>query len=91
VHCYLQLELFVKQQRVDLLLDAERRNDVAGHNEQVKKNRRVLRRFSDAVCSLAKQQFPFLGHDESSASLNNGNFIEFLNVLKIMTYFLKII
>ena len=30
-------KLFVKQQRIDLLLDVERRNDVTWHKEQVKK------------------------------------------------------
>jgi len=34
--CYLQLTLFGKQQRVDLLHDAQCRNDVTTHNEQVK-------------------------------------------------------
>jgi hypothetical protein len=81
-HCYIQLKLFIKQQRIDLLLDAESRKDVTWHNEQFKKNKRILRRFIDAVCSLAKQEFLFLGHDGSPASLNNRNFMEFLNVFK---------
>jgi hypothetical protein len=55
VHCYLQLKLFVKQQRIDMHLNAERRNDVTMHNEQINKNTRVLRPFIDAVCCLAKQ------------------------------------
>jgi len=55
VQCYLQLKLFVKRQKIDPLLEAERRNDVTWHNEQVNKNTRVLRRFIDAVCSLVKQ------------------------------------
>jgi len=37
VSCYLQLTLFGKQQRVDLFLDAQCRNDDTTHNEQVKK------------------------------------------------------
>ena len=39
VHCYLQLQLLGKQQRVELLIDAQRRNDVTRHNESVKKRR----------------------------------------------------
>ena len=39
VHCYLQLKLFGKQQRVDLLLDYASRNYVTRHKKQVKKSR----------------------------------------------------
>jgi hypothetical protein len=55
VHSYLQLKLFGKQQTVGLLLDAQRRNDVTRHNEQVKKSRLILCWFIDAVCYLANQ------------------------------------
>jgi len=79
VSCYLQLKF---QQTVDLLLDAEHRNDIPTHNEQVKKNRVILHRFSDAVCYLVNQEFPFLGHNESPTSLIKGNFVEFLSLLK---------
>jgi hypothetical protein len=47
--------------------------------------------FIDAVRSLANQEFLFQCHDESSTSLNKGNLMEFLNVLKLMAHFLKII
>jgi len=47
--------------------------------------------FIDAVQSLANQEFPVWCLDESSTSLNEGNFVIFLNVLKIMAQFLKII
>ena len=63
VQRYLQIELFGKQQRDELLLDAQRRNDVTRNNEWVKKNR-VICRFIHAVCSLAYQDFPFRNHDE---------------------------
>jgi hypothetical protein len=89
VHCYLQLILFGKQQRVELIFDAQRRNDVTRHNEQVKKNRWVLRRCIDALCFLAKEEFPFRARDVSSTTLNSGNFMESLNVSKI--HFLKIV
>jgi len=47
--------------------------------------------FIDAIQSLANQEFPVGCRDELSTSLNNGNFMIFLNVLKIMAQFLKII
>jgi len=46
-------------------------------------------RFIDAVWSLENQEFLFRCHDESSTSLNKGNLMEFLNVLKIMSHFSK--
>jgi hypothetical protein len=82
VHSYLQLKLFGKQQRVDLLIDAQRRNDVTRDSEGVKRDRLILRRFIDAVWYLANQGLPFGDHDGSSTSLNKENFVEFLSVLK---------
>ena len=70
------------QQTIDLLLDAEHRNDIPTHNEQVKKNRVILGRFIVAVCYLANQEFPFRGHNESHTSLIKGKFMEFLSLLK---------
>jgi hypothetical protein len=52
------------------------------HNEQVKKNRVILRRFIAVMCPLAKQIFPLWGHDGLPTSLNDRHFVEFLNVLK---------
>ena len=82
MHCYLQLKLFGKQQRIVLFLDAECRNDVTSHNKAVKKNRLILRQFIDAVCYLPDQGLRFWGHDESYTSLIKGNCMEFLNGLK---------
>jgi hypothetical protein len=88
-YCYLQLTLFAKQQRVDLLLDSQRRNNVTRHNVQVTKKRWKLLRCIDAMCFSANEEFPFQGQDVSSTSLNRVNFMEFLNVLK--NHFLKIV
>jgi hypothetical protein len=82
VHICLHLKLFGKQQRVDFLLDAQRNNDVTRHSEQVKKNRLILCQFIDAVCYLANQELLLWGYDKSFTSLNKGNFMEFLSVLK---------
>jgi hypothetical protein len=67
-YCYLQVKLFGKQQRVDLVIDAYRRNDVTRRNEQVKKNRFISLPIIRAVWYLANQELPFRGHDESSTS-----------------------
>jgi len=53
VHCYLQLKLLGKQQRVDLLLSTQSRKCVLRHNEQMKKIRLILHQFVDAVCYFA--------------------------------------
>ena len=42
----------------------------------------MLRPFLDVVCCSANQEIPFRSHNESSISLNKGNFMEFLNALK---------
>jgi hypothetical protein len=70
------VELFGKQQRIDLLLDAQRRSSATKLTEQVT-NRVILRQFTDA-----NQELPFRGRDVSSTSLNNGYFVECLYVLK---------
>ena len=62
VHCYVQLKLCRKQQGVNLLLDTQHTN-VTSEQEQVKKNREILRGFIDALCSLASQEIPFRCHD----------------------------
>jgi hypothetical protein len=77
------VELFGKQQRIDVLLDAQRRNDATRRSEEVK-NGVILRQFTDA-----NRELPFRGRDESSTSLNNGNFVEYLNVLTIHSQLLE--
>ena len=67
------VKLFGKQQRVDLLLDAQRRNDITSITNKLKKYILIELQFIDAVCSSANKDLPFQGHDESSTSLNNWN------------------
>jgi hypothetical protein len=57
-----------KTTNVYLLLDAQCRNDIIKHNEQVKKKRVILRQFIDALRSLANKKFLFWGYDEPSTS-----------------------
>jgi hypothetical protein len=59
-----------KLQIIDLLLDPKCRNDVTKHNEQVKKDRVILRRYIDVVSYLNNQEFPFQGRDVSSITFN---------------------
>jgi len=88
VHCYLQLKSYGKQQLVVLLLDSQCRNDVTWRNEQVKKNR-VLLRVLCAVCYLANQELPLHEIDYSLTLLNKGNTLEFLNNLKMYDQILE--
>lgn len=64
--------------RVDTQLDDQLRNVIVFHNEKVKQNRELLKRFINAVCFLSKQELAFRGHDESETSINRGNYIELL-------------
>lgn len=80
ISCYLTFKSFGSV-RIDHQLVEQERNHVAQHNEQVKKNRQLLRRMIDVVCFLAKQELPFRGHDESESSLNKGNYVETLQLI----------
>lgn len=50
-------------------------------NENVRLNRLFLRLVIDAVLFLSKQELAFRGHDESTDSLNRGNYKELLKLL----------
>jgi hypothetical protein len=76
------VKIIEKERSVDLLLDAQGRNNITRCNEQETRTRIILLRFMDAACCLANKQLPFQGRDESFTSLNKGNFLEFLNLLK---------
>ena len=73
MHCYLNLSCLENNKKLTCssTLSAETR-----HNEQVKKNRLILRGFIDAVCHLGNQDLPFRGNDYSCISLNKKNFRE---------------
>ncbi|XP_064081945.1 zinc finger MYM-type protein 1-like [Macrobrachium nipponense] len=51
------------------------------HNENVRKNRDILKRLIDAVCFLSKQELPLRGHDESDSSINKGNYLKLLAMI----------
>ena len=70
--------------RVDLQLNEQERRRTELHNEQVKKNRDILKRLIDTVIFLGKQELAFRGHDESKESNNKGNYIELLEHTAIL-------
>ena len=64
--------------RVDVMISQARREEIKRHNEEVRQNREMLKTITNAVLYLGKQEMPFRGHDESSDSLNKGNYRELL-------------
>ena len=78
---YKMWKTFDVTERVDVLFSRARREEVERHNEEVKQNREMLKTLSEAVLFLAKQELPFRGHDESSLSLNKGNYRELLALI----------
>lgn len=64
--------------RVDMQLSDQLKNEITFHNKKVEQNRELLKRFIHAVCFLSKQELAFRGHDESSTSINRGNYVELL-------------
>ena len=67
-----------RDQRVDVMFSQARREEIKRHNEEVRQNREMLKTITNAVLYLGKQEMPFRGHDESSDSLNKGNYRELL-------------
>lgn len=82
IKCFLQINTFGRN-RIDHLLDEQKKTSDLMHNEKVKKNRAILKRMIDAVCFLAKQELPLRGHDESSTSINRGNYLELLELIRL--------
>ena len=67
--------------RIETCLSEAFKKNIEKHNETVKNNRYVLRRFIDATCYLAKQELSFRGHDEQLTSVNRGNYVELINLM----------
>lgn len=57
------------------------RLDIQIHNGKVDRNRNIFKRLIDIICFLGKQELALRGHDESSNSLNKGNFLELVDLL----------
>ncbi|KAI5637529.1 zinc finger MYM-type protein 1-like [Phthorimaea operculella] len=67
--------------RIETSLNHQLKLDIEKHNGKVDRNRNIFQRLVDIVCFLGKQELAFRGHDESSTSLNRGNYLELVNLL----------
>ncbi|KAG7270660.1 hypothetical protein CRUP_032179 [Coryphaenoides rupestris] len=65
--------------RIDEALDQAAVISVRRRNDQVRKNRDILRKVIIAALYLARQEQAFRGHDESASSSNRGNIVELLH------------
>ena len=78
MEAYKMWKTFDFSERVDVMFSRARKEEVERHNEEVRQNRGMLRTLSEAVLYLSKQELSFRGHDESTNSLNRGNYRELL-------------
>lgn len=67
--------------RIEHMLDNEQKLAVQKHNEEVRKNREILKRMIDVVCFLGKHELSFRGHSESGSSPNRGNYVDMIHFL----------
>lgn len=65
---------------IDALNEGSRLSKIL-YNDNVRKNRLVLLQIIEVVILLGKQELAFRGHDESTLSINQGNFREMFNLL----------
>ncbi|VVC25652.1 Ribonuclease H-like domain,HAT, C-terminal dimerisation domain,Domain of unknown function DUF4371 [Cinara cedri] len=66
--------------RIEHAVSEIRKLDAMKHNEQVGINRRLLARIMHVVCFLAKQEIAFRGRHDCSEPLNQGNYLELLEL-----------
>ena len=78
---YKMLSTFDVSERVDVIFSRARREEIERFNEEVRQNRVTLKILSEAVLYLSKQELLFRGHDESSVSVNKGNYRELLELI----------
>jgi len=76
--------------RIEHALDEQLRISTEKHNEEVRKNREILKRFIDVVCFLAEHELTFRGHIENEQSSNKGNYVDLVNLLAKYDEILKI-
>ena len=60
-----------------------------GNSSQISERREYLRRIVAVTSLLGKQGIAFRGHDETSSSLNQGNFLEVMKLLETFDPFLQ--
>lgn len=67
--------------RIETQIDTLFKIEIERHNEKVRQNREILKRFISITCFLAKQEIAFRGHNEAKDSVNRGNYIELAKTL----------
>ena len=88
LEAYKMWKTFDVFERVDVMFSRARREEIERHNDEVRQNRGMPGTLSEAVLYLSRQELPFRGHDESSSSLNRGNYRELLeSFAKVDTVF----
>ena len=60
-----------------------------GNSSQISERREYLRRIVAVTSLLGKQGIAFRGHEETSSSLNQGNFLEVMKLLETFDPFLQ--
>ena len=81
MEAYKMWKTFDIVERVNICFLRARREEVERFNEEVRQNRAALRTLTEAVLYLSKQEISFRGHNESSVSLNKGNYRELLKLI----------
>lgn len=69
------------KERIDLMLDKQKKEDLKKHNEIDKKNREIFKRLVSVVGLMGMQELSFRGHNEKATSSNKGNYLEILDFL----------
>lgn len=67
--------------RIEHALDDQLRISNEQYNQQVRKNRDIIKRLIDVVCFLAEHELGFRGHIESENSSNKGNYVDLIDLL----------
>lgn len=67
--------------RIEHALDNQLKIASQKHNQEVVKNRAILKRLIDVVCFLGEHELAFRGHTETENSSNKGNYIDLINLI----------
>lgn len=74
-HTYSALKFkLLGKQNIQTFLNSAYRENILKHNKTVEENREIMKRLIDMVIYLATQEQSFRGHNETSDSINQGNF-----------------
>lgn len=76
--------------RIELPSDIQNCINVKQHNDMVRKNREILKRFIDTICFVAMHELPFGSHSESEEAVNKGVYLGALSYLAKYDPFLSV-